>query len=252
MALFRTIVLVAGLVGLAAGLLLTGLQAFTTVPLILQAEAVEGGGGHSHGGQDHSGHDHGTAAGQSGGVAAAAETAVDTAVWDAGWAPADGAERWFYTGLANVLTGIGFALLIGAAAELKGGIRSWRQGVFWGLAGFAVFTLAPGLGLPPELPTMPAADLGERQFWWILTVVMTAAGIALLAFGRTVPLSLLAVVFIVLPHAVGAPQPESFESPVPEGLHHDFVTAVVATSFVFWVVIGGLTGILRARFSATA
>ena len=32
---------------------------------------------------------------------------------------------------------------------------SWRQGLFWGFAGFAVFTLAPGLGLPPELPAMP-------------------------------------------------------------------------------------------------
>src|SRR3546814_2466811 len=56
---------------------------------------------------------------------------------DRAWAPEDGAERWLYTALANVLTGIGFALLIGAAAELKGGIGSWRQGVFWGQIGRA-------------------------------------------------------------------------------------------------------------------
>jgi cobalt transporter subunit CbtA len=230
MALFRTIVLVAGLVGLVAGLLLTGLQALTTVPLILEAELYESGAG----------------AGE------AVIPAADAVVEEEGWAPADGAERWFFTAIANVLTGIGFALLLGAAAELKGGIRSWRQGVFWGLAGFAVFTLAPGLGLPPELPAMPAGDLGDRQVWWVMTVVLTAGGIALLAFGRTIPLSLLAVALIVAPHVIGAPQPDSFESPIPEGLHHDFVVAAVASSFVFWVAIGGLTGVVRSRFAANA
>ena len=83
------------------------------------------------------------------------------------WAPADGMERTTYSFLANIVTGIGFALLLVAVSELAGGILSWRQGVLWGLAGFAVFTLAPGLGLPPELPAMPAADLGARQFWWV-------------------------------------------------------------------------------------
>lgn len=244
MAMFRTIVLVAGLVGLAAGLFLTGLQAFTTVPLILQAETFEGGG-HDHGADATAGHDHGTTAAEDTGALVPADVVIE----EEAWGPQDGAERWFYTALANVLTGIGFALLIGAAAELKGGLRSWRQGVFWGLAGFAVFTLAPGLGLPPELPAMPAADLGDRQFWWILTVVLTAAGIALLAFGRTVPLSLLAVALIVAPHVIGAPLPDSFESPIPEALHHKFVVAAVATSFLFWVLIGGLTGLLRHRFA---
>ena len=243
MAMFRTIVLVAGLVGLVAGLLLTGLQAFTTVPLILEAELYESGAG----GHDHASHDHGT--GTATDHDAGVIPATDAAVEEEGWAPADGAERWLFTAIANVLTGIGFALLLGAAAELKGGIRSWRQGVFWGLAGFAVFTLAPGLGLPPELPAMPAGDLGDRQVWWVMTVVLTAGGIALLAFGRTIPLSLLAVALIVAPHVIGAPQLASFESPIPEGLHHDFVVAAVATSFVFWVAIGGLTGLVRNRLA---
>ena len=79
------------------------------------------------------------------------------------WAPADGFERSAFTALANVVTAIGFALLLVTASELSGGLTGWRQGVFWGLAGFAVFTLAPGLGLPPELPGMPAADLGRRS-----------------------------------------------------------------------------------------
>lgn len=237
MAVFRTIVLVAGLVGLAAGLVLTGLQAFTTVPMIHQAESYEtatGAVGHSHGDSPAT-HDHG---------AADAEHEA--------WAPQEGFERIFYTAIANVLTGIGFALLIGAASELRGGIRSWRQGVFWGLAGFAAFTLAPGLGLPPELPAMPAGELADRQFWWVMTVLLTAGGLALFAFGRTVPLGVLGVVLIVAPHAIGAPKPESFDSPIPHELAQDFMIAVVATSFVFWVVIGGMTGILRSRLAAPA
>ncbi|TJW23186.1 MAG: cobalt transporter, partial [Mesorhizobium sp.] len=79
--------------------------------------------------------------------------------------------------VASVVTGIGFALILVAASEFAGGIGNWRQGLFWGLAGFAVFTLAPNLGLPPELPAMPAPDLAQRQIWWTATVVATAAGL---------------------------------------------------------------------------
>ena len=64
------------------------------------------------------------------------------------------------TAAANLVTAIGFGLLLVAASEFAGGITGWRQGLVWGLAGFAIFTLAPGLGLPPELPAMPAAELG--------------------------------------------------------------------------------------------
>ena len=127
------------------------------------------------------------------------------------WAPADGFERFAYTAGANVVTAIGFALILVAVSEAFGGIASWRQGLFWGFAGFAVFTLAPGLGLPPELPAMPTADLAARQVWWIGTVLATAAGLALIAFRSSIPLALLGVVLIVVPHIIGAPQPESHE-----------------------------------------
>ena len=75
-----------------------------------------------------------------------------------GWSPQDGFERTAFTFVANVITAIGFALLLIAVSELAGGIVDWRHGVFWGFAAFTVFTLAPGLGLPPELPAMPAAS----------------------------------------------------------------------------------------------
>ncbi|MER8372952.1 CbtA family protein [Mesorhizobium sp. M1406] len=249
MNLFRNVVFIAAIAGLVAGVVLACMQAYATVPLILKAEVYEqAGGGHRH--------DHAAA------PAATDTTAMSTAApapveaiapaGDEGWAPADGFERFAFSVLANIVTGIGFALILVAVSEFAGGIGGWRQGVFWGLAGFAVFTLAPGLGLPPELPAMPAADLTQRQIWWTATVVATAIGLGLIAFRKSLPLAILAVALIVAPHIVGAPQPDSFETLIPEGLHHQFVVAVTLTNLVFWLVLGAVVGVVRGRFSGTA
>ena len=139
-------------------------------------------------------------------------------------------------------------MLLIAASELFGGLGGWRQGVFWGLAGFVVFTLAPGLGLPPELPAMPAADLGTRQVWWVGTVAAAAVALGLLFYNRSLIAVVVAIALLVVPHVVGAPQPVSHESPIPEGLHHSFVVAVVMTTLVFWALLGGLAGFFRGRF----
>jgi cobalt transporter subunit CbtA len=230
---FRTMILVAAAAGLIAGLGMTAAQQLTTVPLILKAEvfeqAEEAKAEPQHEHADVTAHEHGE-----------------------GWAPSDGFERTAFTLAANVITGIGFALLLIAVSELAGGIAGWRQGVMWGLAAFAVFTLAPGLGLPPELPAMPAAELGPRQLWWIGTVAASASGLALIVYGRSVLAIGAGVALLVAPHLIGAPQPASYESPIPESLHHSFVVAVVMTTLVFWVLLGGLAGFFRERFAASA
>ena len=233
MAIFRNIVFIAAIAGLVAGLAMTALQYAGTVPLILKAETFEGAAP-AH---DHASHDNA--------IAPAAPHSHDHD--EEGWAPKDGLERSAYTALANIVTAIGFALLLVAASELKGGMTGWRQGVFWGLAGFIVFTLAPGLGLPPELPAVPAADLAQRQIWWGATALATGIGLALLVFKQSLPLAILAVALLVAPHLVGAPQPESFESPVPHSLAHAFIVMASVTSFVFWVVLGGVAGFVRSR-----
>lgn len=241
MTVFRSAVFIAVVAGLFAGLVMAAMQSFTTVPLILQAETFEGSGDEAPAGD---------AAAE---APAAHEHAEGTPAHEhdpEAWGPADGFERNFYTFAANIVTAIGFGLLLVVASELAGGIRSWRQGVLWGLAGFAVFTLAPGLGLPPELPAMPAADLGERQVWWWFTVIATAVGLALIAFRGTVVWSLLGVALIVIPHLVGAPQPVSHDSPIPANLHHQFVVITTVTNLIFWVLLGGLVGAVRDRFFA--
>ncbi|MBS7545604.1 CbtA family protein [Ancylobacter oerskovii] len=242
MSLFRTILLVALVAGIATGVASAAVHLVTTVPLILKAETFEGGEAaadtHAHAAGE--AHDH-----------EAGAPAHDHGDGDE-WAPADGFERNAFTVVASILTAFGFGLLLVAATELKGGLSSWREGILWGLAGFAVFTLAPGLGLPPELPAMPAADLMARQLWWIGTAVATAAGLALLVFGRSPLFAALGAGAILLPHLVGAPQPVSHDSPIPESLHHSFVVASVAVSFLFWVLLGGLSGWLRPRLGARA
>ena len=230
MTVFRNIVFIAALAGLVAGLAMTVMQYAGTVPLILKAETFE---------TAESTHDHD----------AAPNAAATSQLHDhgEGWAPENGFERSAYTALANIVTAIGFALLLVAASEIAGGMTGWRQGIFWGLAGFAVFTLAPGVGLPPELPAMPAAELDQRQVWWIATAVATGIGLALLVFKQSLPLAILAVALIIVPHLVGAPKPDSFETPVPTVLAHDFVVMVFVISLVFWVVLGGTVGFLRSR-----
>ncbi|MBZ9895319.1 CbtA family protein [Mesorhizobium sp. BR1-1-6] len=257
MNLFRNVVFIAAIAGLVAGVVLACMQAYATVPLILKAEVYEqAGGGHHH---DHTApaptdNNAMNSAAPAGNAMSSAAPAAAEAVpaEEEGWAPADGFERFAFSVLANIVTGIGFALVLVAVSEFAGGIGNWRQGAFWGLAGFAVFTLAPGLGLPPELPAMPAADLTARQIWWWATVAATAAGIGLIAFRKSLPLAVLAVLLIIAPHIVGAPQPDSFETLIPEGLHHQFVVAVTVTNLVFWLVLGVAVGVVRGRFTGTA
>lgn len=234
MSLFRNIVLAAVIAGLLSGLVLTLMQSVATVPLIIQAEGFEGApaeAGHSH----DLAHSHDGAA------------PVDHHHDAEAWMPADGAERFLYTAAANMLAGIGFALLLVTAAEGLGGLRDWRGGLMFGLAGFLVFSLAPSLGLPPELPGMPAAELGARQLWWVATAGCTAVALGLLAYVRTTILAVVAIVLLVLPHVLGAPHPVSHETAVPAELHARFVAAVLATSLVFWALLGAASGFLRTR-----
>jgi cobalt transporter subunit CbtA len=164
------------------------------------------------------------------------------------WEPKDGFERTTFTALADILTGIGFALLLASAYAIRGGEVDWRKGLCWGLAGFATFTLAPSLGLPPEVPGTAAAPFGDRQIWWIATTAMTGGGLALLFFGRRAVWAVVGSLLLILPHLYGAPQPTEYKSAAPEFLAHQFVTAAVLTSLLFWLALGSLTGFFYRRF----
>ena len=149
--------------------------------------------------------------------------------------------------VSNVVSGIGFALLLVGCFALHGNV-DWRRGILWGVGGFVVFSLAPAIGLPPELPGVPAASLPHRQLWWIITVAATAGGLILLAFKPGVVFKALGVVLIVLPHAVGAPHPEGAgDGLVPEALLERFILTALASSAAFWVVLGLCAGYFFSR-----
>lgn len=219
MAEFRNIVFASVLAGLLAGLFVTLVQLVGTVPLILQAEVYEN----------------------------AAPPVAATHEHEEGWAPEDGVERTVYTVLANVVTGTAFALLLVAGYALRGTPVRWREGLLWGLGGFTVFMLAPSLGLPPELPGTPAAPLGPRQAWWALTALSTAAGLGLIAFRRSPLAAFAAILLIVAPHLVGAPQAAETATLVPESLLHSFIVAATVSSFLFWALLGVLTAVFFGR-----
>lgn len=224
--MFRPIVFSALLAGLIAGVLISGLQALEVVPLILEAESYEVA----------------TPADDAGaGAGAAAEE-------HAAWAPAEGFERGAFTLLTNILAAAGFGLLITAGFALKGGV-DWRKGLLWGLGGYAAVQLAPALGLPPELPGAMAAELVAREGWWLLTVTLTATGLALLAFAPRLLWKGAGIVLIVVPHVIGAPHPEAYGSQAPAELAAAFVAATLVTNAVFWLVLGGTAGFFFQRLA---
>jgi cobalt transporter subunit CbtA len=143
---------------------------------------------------------------------------------------------------SNVSLAVGFALLLGAAMLLSTGATGWRSGLLWGLAGYAVFFVAPSLGLPPEVPGTEAARLTDRQIWWLLTVLCSAAGLSLLAFSRSWAIGILGVILLAAAHLIGAPQPKIHSSAAPAELASSFVYAAAVTNLVFWLALGGLQG----------
>ena len=220
MAVFRRLVFAALCAGLLSGVFAAVGHHIGTVPVILQAEGYERSAVHDVAEAD----DHGTA-----------------------WEPENGAERTAYTLLADILTGIGFALLLGAGLTLHGGQTGWRQGLFWGLAGFATFTVAPSLGLPPQLPGSEAAPLLERQLWWLGTAIATGGALALMVFTTRARWTILAAIVIVLPHLYGAPEPSEHTAAAAEALTHRFIVAATVVNFLFWLILGASTGYFHAR-----
>lgn len=234
----RMFLTVALLAGIGAGVASWVVHMFGTTPLILDAEVFESAGAPADtaAAADATAHTH---------DAGAAEHHHDAEAW----APADGWERNLFTLGADIVTGVGFAFLLTAAIVFFGKGADWRRGLLWGLAGFACFSLAPALGLPPELPGTEAAPLLDRQLWWIGTAVATAAGLFAAARFRNVYGYAIAVVLIAAPHVIGAPQPETPGGLAPEELEHKFILVAIATSLVFWLVLGVLTGAFFKRYA---
>ena len=213
--------------GFLAAVVATGLQLVLTSPLILEAEKYEAG-------------------------IAEPQAMREAIVWRAhahshdeakpaepeGWQPAPGLERMAYTGLATLVGGVGYALLLGATMLVLRREPNPESGLALGIAGFLSVALAPAVGLPPELPGMGAAALELRQLWWLATALATAAGLYLIAERRTAPAIAAGLVLIVAPHVAGAPLAAETASQLPAAFAAQFAARSLAIGFVFWAVIG--------------
>ena len=223
--IFRRIIYNALFVGLLTGLLLTAIQLVSVNPIIFAAEAYEIEEAHDHGEHDHE-----------------------------AWAPQDGVERTVATAIANISASIGFAaIMLALMSQIQmSQVRANNlqptnllKGCLWGLAGFFTVFVAPGIGLPPEIPGIQAAAVEHRQVWWILAVICAGIGLAIIAFAA-MKLKATGLIFLVLPYLVGAPHikgPE-FTHPDPaavsalEQLHQQFIIASGVTNLLFWLALG--------------
>lgn len=219
------------LAGLLAGSIVSGLQHFTTTPLILKAETYEkpadGGAGHAHGASESAAaHEHGS--------------------------PAGPLARTALTSLATVSLAIGFAFMLLAVQVASGVTPTARAGLAWAAAAFTATGLAPALGLPPELPGSAEVDLVSRQVWWLATAAATGGGLWLLARSTTWPLIAAGVALLVAPHIVGAPHTHEFASDVPAEIASRFAAASLVVHALLWVLVGTIAGYLWQRMDSRA
>jgi cobalt transporter subunit CbtA len=212
--------------GIAAGLVMGLIQHVRLTPLILQAETFE-----------HLAHGHGGAAHADG---------------DEVWSPTDGLERTFYTTLTSMITSVGFALMMVGLSFLVKIPFNRSNAWVWGLCGFAAVSFAPAIGLPPELPGMPVADLNSRIFWWGSCIVLTVMGLMSVYFvlhGKSAFSP--GIILLLLPHIAFAP-PAAAESatslPVP--LAVQFVTASLAANLAMWLVLSFILGYALQKFES--
>ena len=77
----------------------------------------------------------------------------------------------------------------------------------------------------------------------------SAAGLTLLVFARHPALKLGGVALLIVPHAIGAPHVDVYGSATPVDVIDDFIVASLVTTGLFWLTLGGFTGLLYRRFA---
>ena len=208
---------------MVSGLVLTGAQSFFVLPIIAEAESYE----------------HAINSG-----ASSAKNAVSVH-GDA----AHSHPRIVWTAISNVGLGVGFGLLMTAILSFRSQVN-WREGLLWGLGGYATFFVAPALGFPPELPGTVLTALVSRQLWWLLAVTFTGIGLLLLILGSPGWLKVVGAALLPVPHLVGAPRPESYSAAVPEALTSLFVAHTAMVNAIFWLLLGIVSALCLHHFFA--
>ncbi len=212
--------------GLLAGLILAGLQYVRLTPLIEAAEVYE------------------TPETQA--IAEASKPCVETMPGmkmcsddeRPSWKPDEGWQRTLATTTASLLTGAGYALLLVGISMVANIPITKQNGMVWGLCGFIAVSLAPAVGLPPQLPGMPAADLHVRQIWWLATILATGAAVYVWVKAKDYWWQIVAVIFATVPHFFAPLNATITEGDVPAVLASEFASSSLAANLVMWLAIG--------------
>jgi cobalt transporter subunit CbtA len=227
--------------GLVAGLLAAVLHFAFLQKVILLGEDYETGAAVHYAGVARTTDDH---------AAGAAHSHAATARDDHDHAAMEGEDpspftRNAFTVLFSGVVYAAYALMLVAGfglAAVYGKTITARDGLLWGIAGFAAFQLAPAMGLSPELPGTMAADLGARQVWWWGTALATATALGLIGYGRGVLPLAAAAVLLVAPHVIGAPVLDGFSGVAPPEVASGFSARVLGVGLAVWAVLGWTAG----------
>lgn len=251
--------------GLFSGALMTAAQEARVIPLILHAEEYEGGGaepapaGTGAEAQPQTSHEHSRLdLGAAISEVASYLSPVSVAYAHSGEEHEEeggimfGMSRFSGTLLANLVAGAGFGLLLAGVSLVTGNPITVANGALWGAAGWLAVHMLPAIGLPPELPGFPAAELADRQVWWIATVLLSAIGLYLLILKDGLALKIAGIALIAAPQVYGAPQPTDIASNVPAVLGAEFAVAALATTLFFWIVLGVSLGYANEKIAKAA
>ena len=239
--IFRNIVFSALLIGLISGLIYGAFQQSQLTPIIYAAENYE-----------------------TNTLALKNNEHTHSSITQPAWTPDNGAERIFFTLLANVLTGISFALVmlsLMAVHDLKSSKPKVDalQGIGWGaVAMLAIFVAPASIGLQPEVPgTTVAAALENRQVWWLFAVVATVLGAAFLYYAP-LKLKVVGLAIALLPQiaasSIHIQQPLRFETTDPVAvaalneLSQQFYSITAIGSTLFFLVLGASSGFAVKKF----
>lgn len=164
------------------------------------------------------------------------------------WQPAEGAERLVFTWLANACIAAGFALMMTGVMAIRPPKTS-AQSLIYGLCGYYVFFVAPALLLPPELPGAESSDLGVRQASWLITVILSCSGMALLVSARFWWVRVLALLVLSAPFMWLDAHPSMYSSAVPHPLIAQFAWMTGVTNLVFWLFLGIVVYLLSRKLT---
>lgn len=249
--MIRNMVTSALVAGVAAWLLAALLHFAFVQKFILLAEDYESGAAMHFGGVTPSaGHDEAAGSHDEAATEAAPAEAASTAADALADDEPSAFTRNAWTVVFFSLVYVAYASLMVAGfglAKIYGREITAREGLLWGLAGFAAFQLAPAMGLAPNLPGTPGADLGDRQIWWWGAVLATATALGLLAYGRGAIAVVVALALLAAPHLIGAPQTDGYAGTAPPEVASAFAARVLGVSFFAWLLMGWVAGTVWAR-----